>query len=257
MIETQQLDFSYSEKKILNHILLSIHEGEIFTIIGPNGCGKSTLLSLIAGLIDAPYNKQSITIDQKPLTSYRRKDLAKKISILPQSQHVPNISILQLVEHGRYPYLDLTKQLHAKDHEIIKKALQTMHLDDLKDKLLSQLSGGERQRAYIALSLAQDTPILFMDEPTTYFDVYQQFEFMEIMKALNHEHNKTIVMVLHDLELALKYSHRIAVMNKGQLIGIGTPQEILQSGVISNVFHIQCHPIQLHNATEYIITPCK
>ena len=256
LITVHDLSFSYAESVVNDSISLDIKSGEIFTLIGPNGCGKSTLLRLICGLIEQPYSSDRIEILKKRLTEYNRKELARTISMLPQSRNIPNINVERLVEHGRFPYLDLSRKLRSTDRDIIVSSLKSMKLYDMKDKVLPELSGGERQRTYLALTLAQDTPIVFLDEPTTYLDVNRQYELMNTIQELNTIHHKTIVMVLHDLTLALKYSDRIAVMQAGRIVFCGTPLELTSSHITETVFGVQCLPLDIDGSIEYVIRPC-
>ncbi len=244
------LDYSYGTKEILHGVSLQISEGEICTIIGPNGCGKSTLLKAASEY----SGNDCITLMNRKLTKYQRKELAKTVSVLPQSRNIPNITVKRLVEHGRFPYLDISRHLNARDNAIIDNAIETMNLTALSYSPLTKLSGGERQRAYIAMTLAQDTPLIYMDEPTTYLDINYQYELLNTIKELNINHKKTILMVLHDIGMALKYSHHIIVMSDGCIVFDGTPIELAKSDIFSQVFKINCHEVIVNDTIEYVIT---
>lgn len=253
LLSINDLSFSYHDQTVIDHVSLTIQEGEIFTLIGSNGCGKSTLLRLVSGLIDQQYDKNKILINDRPLASYQRKELARQIAVLPQGRNIPDISVQRLVEHGRFPYLDLSRRLTEKDKSTIENVLHTLKLNHIKDKNLQALSGGERQRAYVALTIAQDTPLILFDEPTTYLDINYQFDLLDTIQMLNRSYHKTIFMVLHDLNLALKYSDRIGVMDQGKLLFTGTPKELISTDLLADIFEVTCTEIIVDGKSEYII----
>lgn len=255
VLSVKDLNLSFNGKKILDNVNLTLNRGEIMTIIGPNGCGKSTLLSATAGLCDIDAKIQGeILINNKNLKEYRRKELAITLSVLPQGRSIPSISVRRLVEHGRFPHLDISRHMTSNDKKIVDEALALTNMQKYSEANLSKLSGGERQRAYISMTLAQDTPLMYMDEPATYLDINYRYELLDIIKMLNETKDKTILMVLHDIDLALKYSHRIAVMNAGQIKMCATPKEVAASGIIEEIFGVKCIPVELDGNTEYILT---
>lgn len=249
MIKAEKIIFGYGGGPVLKEVSLSVGKGEFFTLAGPNGCGKTTFLKLLAGL-EKPESG-SVQIDGKTAGEYGRRELARKISVLPQNRAVPDITVEMLAGHGRFPYLDLSRRMGAADREAVEAALEEAEVADLRHRNLKQLSGGERQRAYIAMLIAQDTEVLLLDEPVTYLDIGHQFGVMEILRKLN-QRGKTVVTVLHDLGLALTYSGKLAVMENGRIREKGTPEEILNSGCLEEVFGVACRRAEQDGLKGYL-----
>lgn len=228
----------YGSKKILEDISLDVQRGEILTLAGPNGCGKSTLLKAAARQL--PLMAGEIALFGRKLDDFSQKELAKQAALLPQSRSIPGISVEQLVLHGRFPYLGLSRRPGREDKEKVAEAMELAGVADMRHRDLRSLSGGERQKAYLAMVIAQDTDLIYLDEPTTYLDIGRQFEILELIRRLNRQ-GKTIVMVLHDLAHGLTYSHRMAVMEKGRLLAVRQPEELFQSGLLNDVFGVEGH----------------
>lgn len=228
----------YGSKTILEDITLDVQKGEILTLAGPNGCGKSTLLKAAAGQL--PLMAGEIILFGRKLGDFAPKEMAKQAALLPQSRSIPGISVEHLVLHGRFPYLGLSRRPSKGDREKVAEAMELAGVTDMRHRDLRSLSGGERQKAYLAMVVAQDTDLIFLDEPTTYLDIGRQFEILELISRLNGQ-GKTIVMVLHDLAHALTYSHRMAVMEKGRLLAVQQPEELFQSGLLNDVFGVEGH----------------
>lgn len=235
MIELSNFSAGYSEAPVLQDISLSIPAGSITTLAGPNGCGKTTLLRAIAGQLEAMGGK--ISVCGKEVSQYGRKELARTVALLPQVRDVPALTVEALVQHGRYPHLGFSRQLTSQDKEIVTHAMAQADVADLAHRELKELSGGQRQRAYIAMALAQNTDIILLDEPTTHLDLNRQFELLELIQALQSA-GKTIVMVLHDLDHALRCSYQIVLLEQGRLVQAGTSRELLESGALEQVFDI-------------------
>lgn len=238
MLTFSHVAAGYGNKKILADITLDVKKGEILTLAGPNGCGKSTLLKTAARQL--PLLAGTITLKGRELADFSQKELAKQAALLPQSRSVPGISVEQLALHGRFPYLGMTRRPGKADKEKVAEAMELAGVADMGRRDLRSLSGGERQKAYLAMVIAQDTDLIFLDEPTTYLDIGRQFEILELIRRLNRE-GKTIVMVLHDLAHALTYSHRVAVMEKGRLLTVEQPEELFQRGLLNQVFGVHGH----------------
>lgn len=235
MLEITNLCSGYAGKEVLHDISLTAQSGQVTVIIGPNGCGKSTLLKTICGI--QPVSKGQILLDGQGLLTLPRNLLAQKTAYLAQNRQIPDITVERLILHGRFPYLGYPRRYRQEDREAVKKALERVGADALAQKLLPQLSGGERQRIYLAMALAQNTETVLMDEPTTYLDVQHQMEVGALARGLAGE-GKAVVLVLHDLSMALRFADEIAVLSDGRLLGSGSPEEIYDSGILKEVFGV-------------------
>lgn len=238
MIKAKDLYFSYDkDKSFITKLNVEIEKGKITTILGPNGSGKSTLLSLFAGL-NKP-NSGDISINGKSIKSLKQKELAREIATVHQQNTVPSdITVKELVAYGRIPHKKYFQGNTEGDDEIIEWSIKRTGLENLKDKAVMGMSGGERQRAFIAMALAQKSEILFLDEPTTYLDIYHQVEILELVKELNEESKLTVVMVLHDINQAIKYSDNVIVMKSGQVISSGVANEVINMDLLNSVYKI-------------------
>ncbi|RFU63819.1 ABC transporter ATP-binding protein [Peribacillus glennii] len=238
-IKTEALTLSYGEQSIIDHLDLAIPKGEITVFIGSNGCGKSTLLRSIARLLKPVSG--SVLLDGEAIAKLPTKEVAKKMAILPQAPVAPEgLTILQLVKQGRYPYQTWLKQWTEEDEQKVEAALRATGLSDLKYHPVDSLSGGQRQRAWIAMTLAQDTDILLLDEPTTYLDMTHQIEILDLLFDLNEKENRTIIMVLHDLNLASRYAHHIVALKNKTVFAQGKPEYIINCSLVKEVFQMDC-----------------
>lgn len=238
-IETKQLTLSYGDSIIIDELDLTIPKGEITVFIGGNGCGKSTLLRSIARLLKPKSGE--IVLNGKEIAKLSSKDVAKQMAVLPQGPVAPEgLTVLQLVKQGRYPYQTWLKQWSSEDEEKVYKALEATGLIDLKERSVDSLSGGQRQRAWIAMTLAQDTDFILLDEPTTYLDMTHQIEILDLLFELNERENRTIVMVLHDLNLACRYAHNIVAVKDKKIAAMGKPEDVVTRGLVKQVFEMDC-----------------
>lgn len=240
MIELKGVNAGYNGKSVLNDINITFQNNEIISVIGKNGCGKTTLLKVAANQLKPLHG--DVFIDNKRICDYKRKELAKKVSFLPQIRNVPQINVESLVLHGRFPHLSFARNPVERDMEIVENALRTVGLWEHRNKNINELSGGERQKAYIAMVLSQDTDYIFLDEPTTYLDINHQLEIMHLIKELK-KIGKTIVMVIHDISMALCHSDKVCLMNQGEIIMYECPQTVFESRAIEQVFNIMCKQI--------------
>lgn len=237
-LAAQSLTLGYQNETIIESTSLTIIKGQITSLIGPNGCGKSTLLKALGGILK-PFQGQ-VTLDDKCISQWPLKQLAQNLALLPQHPVAPeNISVQQLISHGRYPYQGLFGQNSQQDLQVIEWALEATQMTAFRHREFNTLSGGERQRGWIALALAQQPDILLLDEPTTYLDIGHQMEILELLTELNQQHKLTIVMVLHDINQASQYSHRLMAMQQGKLIEDGAPQKVLSAELIKELFNIE------------------
>ncbi|MCM3634845.1 ABC transporter ATP-binding protein [Paenibacillus camelliae] len=243
MFEAQQLVAGYDSKMILDHVSLQIPSNEISVIIGANACGKSTLLKTLARLIK-PASGQVI-LDGQPIHKIPSKQLARVVGLLPQSPIVPEgITVADLVGRGRYPHQSIFGSWSKRDYEAVAEAMDIMNITELANRNIDELSGGQRQRVWIAMALAQQTDILFLDEPTTFLDITYQVEILDLLTDLNRNYGTTIVMVLHDINLSARYADYIFALRQGKLIAEGPPSEVITSQLIKDVFGLDCTVIQ-------------
>lgn len=239
VLNTRSLTLSYGETSIIEDLTVSIPEGKITVLIGSNGCGKSTLLRSLARLLKPTLG--TVLLDGKDIHRSRTREVARKMAILPQGPTAPEgLTVHQLVKQGRYPYQTWLKQWSEEDEQLVRHALKVTGLEELADRPVDALSGGQRQRAWIAMTLAQNTDIVLLDEPTTYLDLSHQIEILDLLYDLNRNEGRTIVMVLHDLNLACRYAdHIIAVRNKG-IHSQGAPEDVLTVDMVRDVFCMEC-----------------
>lgn len=247
MIKLSNVTAGYMGMKIIKNISLSFEKGKIISIIGKNGCGKTTLLKTASKLIK-PYSG-NIELNGESIFAMTGKEAAKHISYLPQNRDIPSIKVYDLVMHGRFPYLGFPRIPRDEDKLIVEEAIYMLGIRKYRDKNIKELSGGERQKVYIAMILAQDTDIVFLDEPTTYLDINHQLEILEIVKELK-KMGKTVVMVIHDLNSALTYSDNVCLMDKGQVIIYDKPQVVYESKEIEKIFDINCQEVYASNKNE-------
>lgn len=248
MISIKKLYAGYGDFEVLHNINLDIEPGKVTILIGPNGCGKSTLLKTLIRLNE--HSSGQILIDEEDIKMMKATDVAKKIAYLPQGKHINDISVNRMVLHGRFAHLHYPRRYRKEDYEMANKAMKWVGIDDIADKNVSQLSGGTQQKVYIAMALAQDTPTILLDEPTTYLDISHQIKLLELSKQLASE-GKAVVMVLHDLAQALRYAHRIIVMKDGYIVANGNVDEIYESKVIDTTFDIHLDRVKTKNGWQY------
>lgn len=238
VLSAEQISVGYYDLLVIDGLNVTIPEQKITTIIGPNGCGKSTLLKAISRLLKT--KKGTVYLDGKAIHQLPTKEIAKKMAILPQTAEAPaGLTVFELVSYGRYPHRKGIGTLKKEDMDQIMWALEVTGLSELKDRPIDALSGGQRQRAWIAMSLAQDTEILILDEPTTYLDMAHQLDILLLLKQLNEQEKRTIVMVLHDLNHASRFSDYMIAMKAGKIVTEGPPEKVMTSENLEKVFDIR------------------
>lgn len=236
-LEIKDLEFGYSEDLVIKGISLNIEKGKFVSIIGPNGSGKSTLLKTINNLYN-PTNG-SIIIDGVDISHIKKRDLAKKVALVPQDTAVDyDFTVEEIVLMGRHPYKGRFQKESEGDYKIINEAMEMTNTLHLKKRLITEVSGGERQRVIIAKALAQKSPIILLDEPTSHLDINHQMDVLNLLKKLNKEQGTTIILVIHDINLAARYSDEIILINKGRLSAIGNPEEVITSDNIESIYNL-------------------
>lgn len=236
-LSVQDIEIAYDKRRIIEQLSIGIPDGQITTIIGANGCGKSTLLKAMTRII--PYQKGAVFLDGEQIHTLDTKELARQMAILPQTQDANNgLLVEELVSYGRFPYQKGFGSLSKKDKEIIDWALDVTNTTAFRYQTVDALSGGQRQRVWIAMALAQDTEIIFLDEPTTYLDMAHQLEILELLQKLNREQGRTIVMVLHDLNHAVRFSDHMIALAQGKVVAAGPAESVMTAEVLRQVFHI-------------------
>lgn len=238
-LEVKDLSVGYGQRLVLENVSTHIPRGKVTSIIGPNGCGKSTLLKTMARLLGAQSG--SVLLDDEPIESIKPKALARVLGLLPQSPTAPEgITVLDLVMRGRQPHQNFFGRVSTEDINAVDQALAATRLTSMEQRAVNELSGGQRQRAWIALALAQNTDILLLDEPTTYLDIAHQLDVLDLLAERNTEKGTTIAMVLHDINLAARYSDHLIVMKAGSIVAEGTPADVMTAEVLQEVFGIRC-----------------
>ncbi len=236
-IKTEKLAVGYDKTIIVPELDVGFKKGGITSIIGANGCGKSTVLKAIGRII--PKAGGAVIINGKDVGDLKNKDIAKELAVLPQAPHAPGtLTCFELVSYGRFPYQKGFGRLTKTDREIIEWALGVTNMSEFRDREIAYLSGGQRQRVWIAMALAQQTGIILLDEPTTYLDLCHQLEVLELLKKLNETQGTTIIMVLHDLNLASRYSDELLALKDGKVYSFGTPQEVFTETMLQECFRI-------------------
>jgi iron complex transport system ATP-binding protein len=244
ILDAQNLAGGYSAAlPIVRDIYLSLQAGEWLSLVGANGSGKSTLLRLLSRIL--PPQQGRVLLDGKAIHHQSMQAIARQLAILPQQPTIPpGLTVRQLVSLGRTPHQPWWQwELDADDHQAVEQAIAQTQLEQLRDRPIEQLSGGERQRAFLALTLAQNPKILLLDEPTTFLDLHHQLELLELLKDLNRHRQLTIITVLHDINLAIRYSDRIAMLKQAVLAAIGTPSAVITTDNLRQVFGVEAIPL--------------
>lgn len=236
-LEGRKLTVGYDKEDILHEVEVSIPQGRVTAIIGPNGCGKSTMLKALARI--NPLRGGTVLLDGKDISILSSKQVAQKMAILPQSPVAPSgLTVEELVAYGRYPHQGGFGNLGNEDKAKIGWALELTKLTAFRERDVDALSGGQRQRVWIAMALAQDTELMLLDEPTTYLDLVHQLEVLQLLAKLNAETGRTIALVIHEINMAARFADHIIALRAGQIVACGTPKQIIQAEVLRAVFDI-------------------
>lgn len=242
-IEANNLSFSYGAQPILSGVDVRFPAGQLSVLVGANGCGKSTLLNLLAGGLPAANGE--VRLGGRRLAGYQRGERARALAMLPQTpQAYADLTVFELVRLGRYPHQSLLQQWSEQDQQQVELALQRTGLAELRDRPLTALSGGQRQRAWIALVLAQDAQVLLLDEPINHLDLRHQLEVLDLLTELVTEAGKTLLVVLHDLNLACRYGHYLVALKQGAVVAAGAPRDVVDAAFIRHVLGVEALVIE-------------
>jgi iron complex transport system ATP-binding protein len=236
-LETRAVTLAYDGPAVVSGLDLSIPAGKITALIGPNGCGKSTLLRGLARLMKP--RDGAVYLDGGLIAKLPTREVARRLGILPQAPSAPEgLTVGDLVAQGRYPHQCWFQQWSKEDARMVEQALITTGLTEMADRPLEKLSGGQRQRAWIAMALAQGTSILLLDEPTTFLDLSHQLDVLHLLRHLNEEDGRTVVLVIHDLNHAARFAHHLVAMSEGRIVVEGSPEEVMTPRVLHDVFGV-------------------
>ena len=248
------LELAYDQRVVAEHLGIEIPDGSFTIIVGPNACGKTTLLRALARLLKP--RRGGVYLDGELITSRPSKEVARELGLLPQSAIAPDgITAADLVARGRYPHQRLLRQWSADDARAVQAAMAATRVDDLADRIVDELSGGQRQRVWLAMALAQETPILLLDEPTTFLDIAHQVEVLDLCAELHAERGRTLVAVLHDLNHACRYATHLVAMREGAIVAQGEPAETVTAELVEDVFGLPCRVIDDPESGTPLVVP--
>jgi iron complex transport system ATP-binding protein len=253
-LRAEQVRLGYGDRTIVDGLDLDVVAGTITAVIGPNGCGKSTLLRALGRLLKPTAGQ--VVLDGKRIDRIPTREIAKVLGLLPQAPSAPEgLTVADLVARGRHPHQAWYRQWSADDEDAVAQALEWTGIADLAERPVDQLSGGQRQRAWISMALAQGTDLLLLDEPTTFLDLAHQVDVLELVRRLHSEAGRTVVMVLHDLNLAARYADRLVAMREGRIVAAGKPAEVITEELLEKVFGLAARVIPDPVAGTPLVVP--
>ncbi len=255
-LAAEHVRLAYDDRVVVDDLDLTLTDGSFTAIVGPNGCGKSTLLRALGRLL-RPTSGQ-VLLDGRAIARTPTRDVAKVLGLLPQSPVAPDgLTVGDLVARGRHPHQSWLRQWSRDDEAQVGEALAWTGMTDLADRPVDALSGGQRQRAWISMALAQGTDLLLLDEPTTYLDLSHQIDVLELVSRLHAERGRTVVVVLHDLNLAARYAQRLVAMKDGALVASGTPEEVLTEALLASAFELEARVLTDPVAGTPMVVPVR
>ncbi|MGY1742267.1 MULTISPECIES: ABC transporter ATP-binding protein [unclassified Blastococcus] len=255
-LAAEAVRLAYDERVVVHDVDLALTDGSFTAIVGPNGCGKSTLLKALGRLLRPTAGQ--VVLDGRAITKTSTREVAKVLGLLPQTPVAPDgLTVADLVARGRHPHQSWLRQWSRDDEEAVAEALAWTDMSELADRPVEALSGGQRQRAWISMALAQGTDLLLLDEPTTYLDLAHQIDVLELVARLHAERGRTVVVVLHDLNLAARYAQRLVAMRDGVLVSSGTPAEVLTEQLMSEVFELDARIVPDPVAGTPMVVPVR
>ncbi|MEJ3654148.1 ABC transporter ATP-binding protein [Actinomycetes bacterium KLBMP 9759] len=253
-LEAEQVRLGYGDRVVVDALDIEVVSGTVTAVIGPNGCGKSTLLRALGRLLKPSAGQ--VLLDGKRIDKLPTREVAKVLGILPQSPSAPEgLTVADLVARGRHPHQAWYRQWSADDEEAVAQSLEWTGIADLAERPVDELSGGQRQRAWISMALAQGTDLLLLDEPTTFLDLAHQVDVLELVRRLHTEAGRTVVMVLHDLNLAARYADRLVAMCDGRIVAAGDPHDVITEEMLSEVFGLAAKVIEDPVAGTPLVVP--
>ncbi len=253
-LQARDLTIGYDRRVISESLSVDVPDGAFTVIVGPNACGKSTLLRALSRLLTPTAG--TVLLDGKAITSYPAKEVARRLGLLPQSSIAPDgIRVGDLVARGRYPHQKLIRQWSAADEAAVVEAMAATGVTELSSRLVDELSGGQRQRVWVAMVLAQQTPLVLLDEPTTFLDIAHQIDLLDLCARLNREQGHTMVAVLHDLNHACRYADHLSVMKDGRIVTEGVPSDVVTADLVENVFGLACRIIDDPESHTPLVIP--
>ena len=254
MIATKNLTFAYAEEPVLNDISLNFRAGEFAGVIGPNGSGKSTLLKLIGGILPPP--SETVFFKNRELSHYKKKELAVSIAWIPQEKQMAfAFKVIDIVMMGRHPYLSPLAFEGENDYQIAEEAMRQTQVLEFANRSFNEISGGEKQRVMIASAISQKPEVMLLDEPTSALDIKYQIEILNILKQLNGEENKSLILAMHDLHLASKFCKRLILLKKGRIFYEGPPAEVLQKEILEEVYEVKVKIFQDDEDGSLLVVP--
>ena len=255
-LTAEQVTLAYDDRVVVDGLDLTLTEGSFTAIVGPNGCGKSTLLRALGRLMRPRAGR--VLLDGREIARTPTREVAKVLGLLPQAPVAPEgLTVADLVSRGRHPHQSWLRQWSRDDEAVVAEALAWTDMADLADRPVDALSGGQRQRAWISMALAQGTDLLLLDEPTTYLDLSHQIDVLELVGRLHAERGRTVVVVLHDLNLAARYAQRLVAMKDGALVASGTPDEVLTEALLADVFDLEARIVPDPVAGTPLVVPVR
>ena len=248
------MTLAYDKRVIAENLSVEIPDGSFTVIIGPNACGKSTLLRALSRLLKPTVG--TVLLDGKDVHAQPTRTVAKTLGLLPQSSTAPDgITVAELVARGRYPHQSILRRWSAADEQVVTESMEATGVADLAERNVDELSGGQRQRVWLAMALAQQTPLLLLDEPTTYLDIAHQIEVLDLCAELHERQGRTLVAVLHDLNHAARYATHMIAMRSGEIVGSGQPGEVLTAALVEDVFGLPCRVIDDPETGTPLVVP--